>query len=182
MISPFVYSFLTTNNFFQLIEFEDADDSADLLKSKNVTVHDMSSADWYRVTYNSTADGFLAVFNGTYDRSKNITFEVVENDIFTCSTTNNICLQMRAHNSDSRAENPPRMLIQPSSISLRIILSNLTTQWEKSRFAIELIFASNDSNAAFSSEKAVSDEYSPGVFTVPARKFSKDLNDVFYYF
>ncbi|XP_055331320.1 glycosylated lysosomal membrane protein B-like [Paramacrobiotus metropolitanus] len=137
-----------------LIEWDDVDNTGQLTNKSSTIIHPFAEAHWYNASVKTEGDGvFLATFVGTFGRTPR---------------DNNITIELRAHLDPSRAALPPRMQIMPSSVTARIILNQTAVHFNHSRFALDMIFASNDSSrrpAVHSIDKSISDEFSPGIFT-----------------
>lgn len=156
--SPFLYLWdgrfagLTIS---KLIEFNDTHSTGRVADSNATVIYDLSFVEWYNVSLRNESNGRV---EGAFTAS------LTAGDL-----RRNLTIIMSAFSGNGRTLTPPRILITPSLVTVRVILDDLPVHFNRSKFALELIFASNDASnttAKHSVERSTSDHYSPGVFTV----------------
>ncbi|GAU87581.1 hypothetical protein RvY_00407 [Ramazzottius varieornatus] len=139
----------------KLIEFNDTKSIGKVSDSNATFIYDLSSPTWYPVTLTNEPNGRV---DGTF-----------KGLLTSGGVQRNLTVIMSAFSTNDRTAMPPHMLVTPSLVTVRVILDNLPVHFERSKFALELIYASNDASnttANHSVERSTSDQYSPGVFTV----------------
>lgn len=145
--------FSSATIFNRLIEYNDSTDTADLRKSNVTKMTQFETFDWQN--FNSTIDS--EDHTGTFLSHQN---------------GGNISLMVQSFEDDSRGEVLPRLQCTSNSSYFELALSNLSTAFLKSRFAIELLFVGRGKQN-FSTSKSIADQYTPSVFYVDNIKFGE---------
>jgi hypothetical protein len=137
----------------QLIDFKDSPDTAKMGDTNWTTVHNLSRASWRNVSLTKDVHQHLIVFNGTPSPW--------------LSSNGSFGLQFRSFCDSGYSPELPKLPYNSQMTSVDVVMDNVATQYNESRFGLKLVVATTShvtSNMSMDVRKSIDDEHSPGSF------------------
>ncbi|XP_058823640.1 glycosylated lysosomal membrane protein-like [Topomyia yanbarensis] len=141
------YVFMTVIN--RIFLFDDPKDTGVIANDSTAVVYDPHSFAWNRTLYwNNEKDVILAV-----------------------NADNNFLFKLNAYSTRSHGMEYPHLLHTSNSTQIDIVFNNVSSKFDRPRFAIELLFVMSEQAVAGSSliaskRKSLDDEHTPGIFEI----------------
>ncbi|XP_065072900.1 glycosylated lysosomal membrane protein-like [Ochlerotatus camptorhynchus] len=142
-----IYTFMTVIN--RIFQFDDPEDKGTMAENATLFVFDP-----HEFAYNRT----LVWFN--------------EKDVIaTLNVNNNFLFKLNAFSTRDHGMDYPHLLHTSNSTQIDIVFNNISTKFERPRFAVELLFvvseqAVSGSDFEITKRKSLDDEHTPGIFEI----------------
>ncbi|XP_058453453.1 glycosylated lysosomal membrane protein-like [Malaya genurostris] len=144
---PTKYVFMTVIN--RIFQFDDSNDKGSITNDSSTYVYDPHRFSWNRTLYwNNEKDVLLAV-----------------------NADNDFLFKMNAYSTRNHGMEYPHLLHTSNSTQVDIVFNNVSSKFERPRFAIELLFVVSEqaiagSNFEITKRKSFDDEHTPGIFEI----------------
>lgn len=150
--------------FSRLIEFDDVSDTAKLTPASKIKVKSFEDLQWNNFNMTVSKTKHSGVFNSSSLAKGGNGF---------------ISLMVQGFQDNGRGKVLPQLLHTSNSSYFEFALKNISTHFNNSRFALELVFVHQDkkNKTSFSISRSIADQYTPAVFYVDNVKFTPSSKD-----